>query len=572
MIVYRNHREQTSTDLVLRRSLNLIDQFQATDCSYQDAVELLIETAELETGVTDHYCRDLDLTNEKIRLCRNITLNAASMAVRMWDGGNPDIIEIKKNGKLLEDLRASGIPERIEVSIPEGFVYYGLYPETYVQAAYEFHDELNPGSVVCIGLRTIGTALSAIVECALRSRGCDVESFTVRPRGDPFDRHVEISGDLEKIIVENQHSYFVLVDEGPGLSGSSIAGTFRKLRQFDIPRKNIVLFTSWIPDGSAFISEYAKTEWPHYKKYSGSFEKQWIAGERLETEFNCKIAGDISAGFWRYKLYKNENEFPAVHNQHERRKYMAFFEDRERSILKFAGFGRYGKRMFRRAGLLEGFSPSPLSLKNGFLQLKYIEGKPMANGEIEEDFVRRIVDYIAFIKNNFQAEVTVAYDEMLEMINVNVAEGLGKSWMEKLNIGKRFSPEVYGKVPVAIDGHMMPHEWIKTETGYIKTDSIEHHSDQFFHGCQDIAWDVAGSIIEFGFTGSRKNEFIETCAKAVEDRDLVNRMDFYIIAYLAYRLGFVTLASVTLSGTDDGRRFMELKDLYIFLLKKEISR
>lgn len=572
MIVYRNHREKTRTDLVLNRIYNLINRFQVTECFYQDAVELLMETAELETGLTDHYCRDLDMTNQNIWSCRNVTLNAANMVVRIWNGGKPDKVGIKKTGELLEEICGGGIPERIEVSIPEGFVYYGLYPETYMQAAEEFFNEYHPTSVLCIGLRSIGTSLSAIVEAVLQDRGCEVRSFTVRPRGDPFDRYVEISGDLEKIIVENKHSIFALVDEGPGLSGSSIAGTIRKLRQFDIPREKIVLFTSWIPDGSAFFSEYAKTEWPLYKKYSGSFEKLWIESERLEKEFDCKIAGDISAGFWRYKFYNSENEFPAVHHQHERRKYISFCNNRERSVLKFVGLGRYGKRMFERAGLLEEFSPSPLSLKNGFLQMKFVEGKPMTRGEIEENFIKRVIDYTAFIKKHFRAEMIVSFDEMVEMINVNVSEGLGKSWMEKLNVGRRFSPDVYGRDPVAIDGHMMAHEWIKTESGYIKTDSIEHHSDQFFHGCQDIAWDIAGTIVEFGFAGSRKKEFIDNCAVAVGDRDLVNRTDFYMIAYLAYRLGFVTLASVTLDGTDDGRRFTELKDYYTVFLKNEISK
>jgi hypothetical protein len=572
MIVYRNHREQHPTSVVLRRIFTLLDQFQVTNCSYQDAVELLIETAEFETGLTDHYCRNLDLTNKKIGLCRNITINAASMVVRMWNGDNRDNLEIKKTGKLLEEFSSSGFPERIEVSIPEGFVYYGLYPETYMQAAEEFYNDFKPETVVCIGLRTIGTALSAIVECTLCGRGCEVRSFTVRPRGDPFDRYIEISGDLEKSILENQHSIFVLVDEGPGLSGSSIAGTFRKLRQFGIPRKNIALFTSWIPDGSAFFSEYAKAEWPLYKKYSGNFEKQWIESKRLEKEFKCKITDDISAGNWRYTIYNSENEFPAVHNQHERRKYLVLCDNQERSVLKFAGLGRYGKRMFERAGVLEEFSPSPLSLKNGFLQMKFIDGKPMAKVDIEESFIKRVVGYLAFVKNHFRAEPIVSFDEMTEMISVNITEGLGKPWIEKLNIRKRFLPGIYGREPVAVDGHMMPHEWIKTESGYIKTDSIEHHSDQFFHGCQDIAWDIAGSIIEFGLNGSRKKGFVDLCKEKIDNRDLEKRIDFYIIAYLAYRLGFVTLAAVTLSGTNDGKRFLELKDLYASLLKKEISR
>ncbi len=45
---------------------------------------------------------------------------------------------------------------------------------------------------------------------------------------------------------------------------------------------------------------------------------------------------------------------------------------------------------------------------------------------------------------------------------------------------------------------MLPHEWIRTASGFLKTDAVDHQDDLFFPGCQDIAWDIAGAIVEFG--------------------------------------------------------------------------
>ena len=45
---------------------------------------------------------------------------------------------------------------------------------------------------------------------------------------------------------------------------------------------------------------------------------------------------------------------------------------------------------------------------------------------------------------------------------------------------------------------MQPHEWIRTTSGWIKTDALDHHNDHLLPGNQDIAWDIAGAAVEFG--------------------------------------------------------------------------
>ena len=112
---------------------------------------------------------------------------------------------------------------------------------------------------------------------------------------------------------------------------------------------------------------------------------------------------------------------------------------------------------------------------------------------------------------------------------------------------------------VQIDGRMLPQEWI----GSLKTDALDHHDDHFFPGCQDIAWDIAGAAIEFGFDARL---LAEKYLQLVPDPTLKQRLPFYRTAYLAYRIGYADMAAESLRDTADGRRFRNLRNRYTLAL------
>ena len=74
--------------------------------------------------------------------------------------------------------------------------------------------------------------------------------FTVRPRGHPFHRELHLSESLENAIRRHAESWFLIVDEGPGLSGSSFVSVALKLERLGIPSDRIVLFPSHDPHAS----------------------------------------------------------------------------------------------------------------------------------------------------------------------------------------------------------------------------------------------------------------------------------------------------------------------------------
>jgi hypothetical protein len=153
-------------------------------------------------------------------------------------------------------------------------------------------------------------------------------------------------------------------------------------------------------------------------------------------------------------------------------------------------------------------------------------------------------------------------DELGEMIRVNV----GESASQLYDAG--FSAEQ----KIAVDGRMLPHEWIQTPRALIKTDTLDHHADDFFPGSRDIAWDVAGAIVELGLEEAAASYLVERYKMLSADRCIDQRLSFYGTAYLAYRIGYSTLAAETLGHTSDGVGFTALRERYRRLLAARVAR
>jgi hypothetical protein len=101
---------------------------------------------------------------------------------------------------------------------------------------------------------------------------------------------------------------------------------------------------------------------------------------------------------------------------------------------------------------------------------------------------------------------------------------------------------------------MFPHEWIATDRGLVKLDALEHHDDHFYPGPHDIAWDAAGTIVEFGLEGDAEDGLVAQIASALGDSHLPARMPFFVAAYLAFRAGYCSLGASALGDTPDAAR------------------
>ncbi len=414
----------------------------------------------------------------------------------------------------VENLR---LPRSIEVCTPEGYAFYALYPEMYVEPAREFVRDCRPRNVVVIGIRSIGTGLSAVVAGVLEAMGCQVESHTVRPRGHPFDRVVDLPAGISK-----DADWYAIVDEGPGLSGSSFASVASLF-----PEEKVVLFPSWEGDPSRFVNDRARFMWPRYRKYHSSHRPSFVTGR------------DLSAGQWRDLSMSQV----AVQPQHESRKYLD-----GSTLFKFSGLGSYGRDKFERACVLAeaGYSPRPQWFVEGFIAFDFVPASPCTQYSLD-----RLAAYIAFRRNTFPARRSIEFDQMVEMIAFNAGVDLSE-----------FRSEFNDRPACAIDGRMLPHEWITTGSGWLKTDSVDHCCNHFFPGYADVAWDLAGTCVEFQLSPEERSSLIGKYQSLTADCVSDGLIHFYEVAYLAFRLGYVSLAAQSTSGTPEEHRFQELETTY----------
>ncbi len=580
VIVYRKAESTATTHGCMNRVLALLRRFDKGSFCHGDAVEVLIEWGEFASGVIDAVCPQEDTRNNLTRALDEAGVIAGHIFRSSWEKVERGEGDNKAPMKWASGLKGAihglfrlDLPGDITLREPEGFAHYGLYPETYLEAARRFFDENRPKRAACIGLRSIGVSLSAVVAAVLEDKGCAVSPFTLRPREHPFNRRVILSGVLASELPGTRADYYLIVDEGPGLSGTSLSSAADSLSSLGIPDDRIVLFPSWEPDGANFFSESARRRWQRHKKYTGSFEDIWVRSGRLAGP-DRPAPVDVSAGFWRGRFFEDSSGYPAVDPYHEKRKYLFDGGSGGQGLLRFAGLGRYGRIKLSRAGKLSGagFIQKVHGLKDGFLDVGFEQGRPVTKGSIRPELLDRMGEYLAFIKNQLPARKDMAFDELYGMAERNTLLGLGQEWAKRLNLLEGFRKLVEDSPPSEVDGRMLPHEWIDTGHGYIKADGFDHFSDQFFPCAQDIAWDMAGAMAEFGLDRHCSDRLMERYISLTGDRDVKARLSFFSIAYLAYRLGYCTFAEREMRHTPDGPRFKALLEGYGLMLKREILK
>jgi len=578
VIVYRDAARPLEPRARLRGLAGVARRLAAGRPGHDGVVGLLVAVGELEAAVADALAPAIERPAALARRLRQASL-AAGRAVRdSWAGSDARPAAASVAGILAGVAEDPELPRLVRARPAEGYAHYGLLPETYLEAARRFARRHRPADVACIGLRGIGTSLSAVVAAGVEATGARVETWTVRPRGHPFARRLAVDRSLARDWARRRDWWFLVVDEGPGLSGSSFAAVADGLRTLGVPEARIVLFPSWSAPPAALRPGPARRAWTRLPKALASFEEVWVDSGRLAADLAAPALRDLSAGAWRPVVCPAGLPWPAVHAQHERRKFLideptaARPAGAARRLCKFVGLGERGELAFDRACRLAdaGFAPEPLHLVHGFLVTRFVSGRPLATTEVRPDIVDRVADYLAFVRRTWPATpAAAATDALLEMVRVNVAEALGRT---PAALRRRLgAAPAGGGHPVALDARMLPHEWLSTASGLVKTDGTDHHDDHFFPGCVDSAWDVAGAAIELGLGPGGQAHLVRRYRAASGDRDVARRLPFYRVAYLAQRVGYTELAARTCPGGPDRARFRRLRRRYTALLRRELE-
>jgi hypothetical protein len=490
----------------------------------------LIESGRLLQGVADDgFARTgEDDVSPAVAALARFSCALARAVVRSWDSGYADL------GELPAVPAPSQLPERVELRLPEGYAFYCVYPEAYIVAARRL---ALRGTPRIIGLRSIGTSLAAVVAAAL-----DAEvPVTLRPFGDPFARTIAPSPQLERQLLSG-NPHFIIVDEGPGQSGSSFGAVADWLEDRGVPGNRIAFLPSHAGDLGPCSSERHGERWRRAQRAVADLGaelplllRQWL--EPVLGALDQPLL-EISGGEWRRHVRASEEERPGAIPMWERRKFLAAAGG-ERFLVKFAGLGELGERKMAMARALHtaGLSAEPVALVHGFLVERWHDDavrlgpgeKPIAD----------VARYIGARARLFpaSAESGATLEQLAEMTRRNLSLAGGAVAAASGPLAGDLEPLSRRVVRVKTDNKLDRHEWLRSGGRLLKSDALDHHIAHDLIGCQDVAWDVAGAIAEFDLDAREAAALISGVERAAGrhvDRDL---LAFYRIAYAAFRLG-----------------------------------
>jgi hypothetical protein len=504
-------------------------------------VSLFIEMAGVTQGVADarFAAEGADRRSDEQTACLAVLMPLAAALRTSWDSGFRDL------GVLPELTVAAPLPPSTEIRLVEGYAFYALYPEAYVDAARR----LAPRGPVCvIGIRSIGSGLAALVAAALGAPA----PATLRPVGHPFDRRVNLAPELADEVLADPAATYVIVDEGPGLSGSSFGAVADWLEDHGVPPARIAFLSGHGGDLGPQAIVRHRQRWATVRREAADADAllaahlpAWAAAQLGPLDAPLE---DISGGAWRARRWADEARWPAVNPMWERRKFIARAGG-DTWLLKFAGLGSIGERKLTRARALHaaGLSPEPRGLAHGFLIERWVEDAAPFDPESRdrEALTRFVGRYLGIRARLFRDATGASLAELLEMARFNTAQLLGEAQAATLERWRPVLPRLEARMMrVETDNRCLPHEWLRLPDGrLLKADALDHHAAHDLVGCQDIAWDVAGAALELGLPVEELAAATARAAGRPVDAELLALLT---PCYLAFRLGCHRLAADTL--------------------------
>ena len=564
MLVYGERALATTPRQMLREItavLRAAEEAQPGPDRHDLLTRAFIDAAGLTQGVADAEFEargtdDLSMGQDAclallLMLARKLTASAWSGFAAIGPGVAPELMS----------LAVQPLPEEISVRTPEGFAFHAVYPEAYLKAAAEHP---WPATPLVIGLRSSGAGLAALVAAVTGARIV----ITLRPTGHPFRRELKLSGQL-RILLAAHDGPFAIVDEGPGLSGSSFGAAADLLESLGVAEERIVFLPSHRGDLGPEADPRHRARWRRAARPVATFED--LAAELPLADWFADLTGrvegveDLSGGAWRSTLPLPAEAMPPAHAAQERLKFRLSTASGH-WLAKFAGLGGTGAAKFERAKALHraGFSPEPLALRRGFILERWEDGAPGLPVE-RTRLVEHLGAYLAFRAAALPAGpgCGASLEELGEMTRANLREALGSCAEARVRRKLEAAAAAPPGRPAFVDGRLHAWEWRLTPDGLLlKTDAVDHACSHDLVGCQEIGWDVAGARFEFGLDEEETARVCDAIEQAAGERPDPARLAFFDLAYAAFQAGWWRMAEQAAAGAERAR-LAEQADRYV---------
>lgn len=514
-----------------------------------DVLGLLVEAGELEQAVLDARAPRRDGWGPTEEALRRASL-AAARALLGGTGRAPAAGSLAREvvRRARAGVAAAGVPAEVRVKAPEGYVHYGLDPEAYADAARRYREEVGgvAARAVVVGIRSIGTSLSAVVAAAL---GTD-RTLTVRPRGRTGSRRIRTDEVLSDRLLRlaGDGGELLLVDEGPGATGETLACAAAWLEREGFEPGRIVLFPSHT--GAPSLAPEARRRWLEAARKVPPSDRD-PRPRAAARGLGLGRPRDISGGAWRELQPAAEGLLACP--PFERPKHVARDDRGGRWLLRWAGLGRWGEETLERARRLAGVGagPAPRAAGHGYLALPWLPGRPLRRGGgADPTTVTSVVGYLEARSGLFGTGRPVDTEPILAMLEENALEALpSASGLARACERLRRLPE---REAVVADARLHAREWVRGPRGLHKADALDHGDGMWLPGPADAAWDLAGAAVEHGLAAEALRAAVRRCARAAggSPDELGAAVEAYLPPYAACELGRADIAARQVQGEE----------------------
>lgn len=359
---------------------------------------------------------------------------------------------VVETGALVAALERVRWPGAVaEVRIPEGYAWYGLYPESHAAAAAGWAAGRRGQRVLVVGLLSIGTSLGAVVAAALWRAGVVVtDRLALRPEGHPFARQVTLPAEIEA------GDAVLVVDEGPGLSGSSMAGVAEALVSRGV-RADAITFLPGHDHGPGSEANAAVRRWwtparcvtaPAPQLVEPTAERDWIFGGLAAVNAELETLAEVKRA--------------------------------RQCRLAAAGVAL----------------PSP-ALRHGWIAITR-QGVALRRQELSPALVQdTLAPYVARAAGASDAAAIAGGVQ-------RIAAALAPHGL-KHGVAAQVLPACRA-LPMAGDGRMAPEEWRRLADGRVlKHDATGSDCAHDWAGAQCVLWDVAGAMVEWRMNAAQRS-------------------------------------------------------------------
>jgi hypothetical protein len=524
LIVFRDNKKLISKHCVALDLERTVERIRANDRTA--ILDCLILAGQLESALWDGR---FQVAQVSFLLTDAVARHAVGIASQF---------EIDSRlGELLPAL-----PDWLSISEPEGFSYYALHPLDFADVT----ESIAGGhSLALIGIRSIGTTLSAVAMAQLQKSHVCASRITVRPTGHPYDRKTEFTPrQIEWIKQEVANgSTFLVLDEGPGLSGSSFLSVAESLVDQSVAPDRIILIGTRECDPAQLCAADAQKRWARFRWHR--------VGSRINKRFADQTP--LSGGMWRGRLLESDAGWPPSWKAMESLRFLA--ADQEH-IFKFQGLAAAGIARYERAQAIHGggFGPALEQIGDGMHSYTFVRGKVLSGSAISSDLLDRIARYCSFRVTEFSVSHSDS-SQLEEMARFNFLQQTGST----LSL-----PDgcLEAEAPVIPDGRMQLHKWVLSNSGItLKVDAVQHGDDHFLPGPADIAWDLAGVIVEWDLSVDAA-EYLLRKFFSYSGIDRFKRLPQFALGYSIFRLAYCKMAFAAIEELDEKNRFRKACTFY----------